>query len=78
MKDSEIPFVQACVRATGRVQGVGFRMFVFEQARKLGLLGWVKNCSDESVEAIYQGPKNLVEQMIAITKQGPLFHACKT
>ncbi len=63
--------IQVSVKVLGCVQGVGFRMFVFEKARKLGILGWIKNCSDGSVEAIYQGPKNLVEEMIEKTKQGP-------
>ena len=42
-------FVQAYVKVTGRVQGVGFRMFVQEEALRLGLSGWVRNCADESV-----------------------------
>jgi acylphosphatase len=64
-------FIQTSVKVHGRVQGVGFRMFVFVEAKKLGLLGWVKNCPDGSVETLYQGPKDLVDQMIEKTKRGP-------
>jgi len=55
----------------GRVQGVGFRFFVQDEAVELGLLGWVRNLPDGGVEAFAQGPKNAVEQWIEQLRQGP-------
>tara|TARA_R110001592_G_scaffold191698_1_gene438226 strand:- start:152 stop:421 length:270 start_codon:yes stop_codon:yes gene_type:complete len=56
---------------TGRVQGVGYRYHTCQQARKRGLLGWVKNQSDGSVEAEIQGEAEDVNDMIAWCERGP-------
>jgi acylphosphatase len=56
---------------TGDVQGVGFRQFVRYKARKFGVSGWVRNLSDGRVEAMLQGDKPVLEQMIAICRKGP-------
>ncbi|WP_022976775.1 MULTISPECIES: acylphosphatase [Nevskia] len=40
---------------TGRVQGVGFRVATRRKAQALGLLGWVRNCPDGSVEGLVAG-----------------------
>jgi acylphosphatase len=56
---------------TGRVQGVGFRFYTQRKARELGLTGWVRNCSDGSVEAVIQGTPGAVETMIAWAQRGP-------
>jgi acylphosphatase len=56
---------------SGRVQGVSFRYFTREQARKLGLTGWVKNLADGRVQAVFEGPTEKVEQMIEWCRQGP-------
>jgi acylphosphatase len=56
---------------TGRVQGVGFRVFVEFEARKRGLKGWVRNRRDGSVEAVFSGPAPAVEDMLAVCKRGP-------
>jgi acylphosphatase len=49
------PLVARLVRVRGRVQGVGYRHACVQQARALGLTGWVRNRSDDSVEALLQG-----------------------
>lgn len=55
----------------GRVQGVGFRWFVMEIARELGLAGWVKNRPDGVVEIAAAGkPEALTKLEIAVTR-GP-------
>jgi acylphosphatase len=53
------------------VQGVGFRAFVEAHALELGLVGWVRNCRDGSVEAVLQGPEATVEEMLELCRQGP-------
>ncbi|MBF9234198.1 acylphosphatase [Microvirga alba] len=55
----------------GRVQGVGFRAWTHHQAELHGLNGWVRNCRDGSVEALFSGPDALVEAMLKACQQGP-------
>jgi acylphosphatase len=55
----------------GRVQGVFFRYSTREMANKLGVLGWVKNRWDGSVEAIFEGDRDRVEEMIEWCRKGP-------
>jgi acylphosphatase len=52
------------VRITGKVQGVWFRAWTVEQARELGLDGWVRNRLDGSVEALVSGAPAQVEAFI--------------
>ena len=59
------------VRITGRVQGVFFRSWTRDQARELGVSGWVRNVSDGSVEAHLEGAPDSVEQMIERMRSGP-------
>lgn len=59
------------VRVKGRVQGVGFRYFVREQAEQLKLTGWVRNESDGSVECEIQGLNEDVERLLLALEQGP-------
>ncbi len=59
------------VRVTGRVQGVWFRAWVREEARDLGLDGWVRNRSDGSVEAVLAGRPRDVSTMLDFMKEGP-------
>ena len=61
------------MKITGKVQGVGFRFFVQQQAQKLGINGWVSNQSNGDVEALAQGEKTDLEQFIAKVKEGPSF-----
>jgi acylphosphatase len=55
----------------GRVQGVGFRAFVERTARQRGLEGWVRNCSDGSVETVILGPDDTVEATMKVLRRGP-------
>lgn len=56
----------------GRVQGVGFRAFVVERARGLGLSGWVRNRADGRVEAVAEGEPDALERFAAALADGPL------
>lgn len=57
------PIATFLVRVHGRVQGVGYRWQCVQQAREIGLAGWVRNRMDGSVEALLQGPREPVERM---------------
>ena len=59
------------VRIRGRVQGVGFRYWTAQQARELGLAGWVRNEPDGSVAALLGGSDEAVADMLARLRQGP-------
>ena len=50
-------------RVTGKVQGVGFRYWAHHTASSLGLLGWVRNLSDGSVEIVAEGDLNLLHAL---------------
>lgn len=56
---------------SGFVHGVGFRQFIKRQALKLGLTGWVKNLTDNRVEAVFSGSKDQIEKIITICRKGP-------
>jgi acylphosphatase len=55
----------------GRVQGVWFRAWTEKTARALGLNGWVRNCADGTVEAVFSGPAGAVDAMLQKAKDGP-------
>lgn len=59
--------------ATGRVQGVGFRMFVQQNAMELGITGWVKNMSDGTVTMELQGSQAAIDRLEAIIREGNYF-----
>lgn len=59
------------VRITGRVQGVGFRVWTRNEAVKLGLAGWVRNERDGSVVALIAGPAPAVSAMMERFRHGP-------
>ena len=66
------PTVRAVhVRITGHVQGVGYRAWTVDEARRRGLSGWVRNLGDGDVEAVFSGPKADVDDMIATCRRGP-------
>jgi acylphosphatase len=56
---------------SGRVQGVGFRIWIVEHARELGLSGWVRNRLDGSVEALVAGDIAAVEELLRLCRRGP-------
>lgn len=69
-KPSASEIVRAHVFITGTVQGVGYRYSTYNQAKQLGIYGWVKNLPDGRVEAVFEGKKAEVEQMLNWCHQG--------
>ena len=63
--------VRARVLIEGRVQVVFFRYHTQETALTLGLKGWVKNRRDGRVEAVIEGDKEKVDQIIQWCHRGP-------
>jgi acylphosphatase len=55
----------------GDVQGVGYRNFVTQSARSLGLSGWVRNRYDGSVEVLAEGSRSYLEVLLDALRQGP-------
>jgi acylphosphatase len=55
----------------GKVQGVGFRAWTQYKASQRGLNGWVRNRRDGTVEAVFAGPMEVVEVMVADCGRGP-------
>ncbi len=62
---------EAHVYVSGRVQGVFYRASTRDKARELGLRGWVRNLPDGRVEALFQGDKDSVEEMIEWCRKDP-------
>ncbi|MES0324477.1 MAG: acylphosphatase [Candidatus Bathyarchaeia archaeon] len=56
--------IEAKVNITGRVQGVGFRPFIYRMAVRNGLLGYVVNLGDAGVEIIAEGPKDSISRFL--------------
>ena len=56
---------------TGRVQGVGYRAFVEDAAKRLQLDGWVRNQRDRSVEAVVKGPPQSIGELLVQLRRGP-------
>lgn len=60
-------------RASGRVQGVGFRFFVQQNSQELGLTGWVRNMSDGTVTMEIQGEQESVDELARRLQKGNFF-----
>jgi acylphosphatase len=63
--------VRARVRVSGLVQGVWFRQSTADEARRLGLAGLVRNLADGSVEAVAEGDRPRVEELVRWCHRGP-------
>ena len=63
--------VRVRLRVEGRVQGVFFRASTVEQANRLGLKGWVRNCPDGSVEAVAEGAREKIDDLVHWCRHGP-------
>ena len=63
--------VRAHAVISGRVQGVAFRIETQWAAERIGVQGWVRNRWDGTVEALFEGEKARVEEMLAWCRRGP-------
>ena len=66
------PIETVRLRITGRVQGVGYRLWMTRTAASQGLRGWVRNRTDGSVEAVVTGAPETVAAMIEAGRKGPI------
>jgi len=66
-------FLKVRLVIRGRVQGVGFRRFVYKQAQQFGVGGWVRNNPDGSVETEACGDISTIQLFIAAMHKGPFF-----
>jgi len=62
---------QLLIRVIGRVQGVGYRYACRSEAQRLGILGWVRNCHDGSVQCCIQGDERKLQRMQLWLQDGP-------
>ena len=68
--DLQTRHIRAHVFISGRVQGVSFRWNTQNKAQQLGLTGWVRNVWDGRVEAVFEGPEQLVKEAVAWCHHG--------
>lgn len=66
-----LDIVRVRARIRGRVQGVSFRASTVVEARRLGLVGWVRNRADGSVELEAEGSTDAVQALLAWCEHGP-------
>ncbi len=64
--------VRVHVWVKGYVQNVGFRAHVQYSAREIGVTGWVRNVGYDTVEAVGEGPREKLEQLVEAVKTGPI------
>ena len=58
-------------RISGQVQGVGYRDWTRRKAVGLGVSGWVRNLANGDVEALFCGPSDAVDSVLAACRRGP-------
>jgi len=63
--------VRVHVLVHGVVQGIFFRTNTRSNAQILGVKGWVKNTKDGGIEAVFEGDKDRVEEMVEFCRKGP-------
>jgi acylphosphatase len=56
---------------TGRVQGIGFRLFIAREASRLKLAGWVRNRAANQVEFVVMGESVAISELAAVAQRGP-------
>ncbi len=71
MSQSDIHHEELHAIVRGRVQGVGFRYFVVQRAQTFGLRGYTRNESNGDVEVVAQGPRPVLERLLAQLRLGP-------
>lgn len=60
------------IKIKGRVQGIGYRWFAVNEAKRIGgLSGWVHNAADGSVEILMRGAEDKIDEMILACRRGP-------
>ena len=64
-------WIRQRVVVTGQVQGVFFRDTTRREALRRGVCGWVRNRSDGAVEAVFEGPADAVDALVAFCSRGP-------
>ena len=64
--------VRVHVWVQGRVQAVGFRAFVQQNALQIGVTGWVRNVGYDTVEASAEGTKEQIDDFLRMVKRGPM------
>ncbi|MBU0476461.1 acylphosphatase [Patescibacteria group bacterium] len=65
--------IRAHIFVRGRVQGVFFRKNTCQKAKEKGITGWVRNLDDGRVEAIFEGEKEKVEEILEWAGKGPVW-----
>ncbi len=65
---------RAVIWVHGRVQGCGFRWWTRARALELGLVGHARNTNDGRVEVMAQGPRERLEELVALLEQKPSDH----
>jgi acylphosphatase len=71
-EEQAFPLERLEVTVRGRVQGVGFRYFAVRRALELGLVGWVANAVDGSVQVVAEGSPDVLDVFEAAIRKGPM------
>jgi len=71
MSERDAEPTRIVVRIHGRVQGVGFRYAATDEARRLGVTGWVRNSDDGDVELVAEGDADRLRRLVTWCHAGP-------